>query len=243
MAKRQKENVSDPGSRIDWAGDFVHNLLAVNVFLLLFKGFAVGVMFSATTVPATVWCVQLGLRRGLGAAWTAAGAVAVAQAMWATLAAVTVWTLTQQNPQYTAGARVLSSMVFCYMAVKMLRTPRLEELPVLDSPGVTGWRLAVATMAVMLSMHMRYFGNVGFFLAAGVVRPTLPAVGPGLLVLGVGAGTLLWFVSVGALVAWLRAPAEWWVRAMGRLTRLAVMVYGALAIIVALPAVIRFVQR
>ena len=221
----------------------VHNLLAVNVFLLLFKGFAVGVVFSATTVPATVWCVQLGLRRGLGPAWTASVGVAVAQAMWATLAAVTAWTLAQQSPQYTAGARVLSSMVFCYMAVKMLRTPRLEQLPALDSPGVTGWRLAMATMAVMLSMHMRFFGIVGFFLAAGVVRPTLPAVGPGLLVLGVGMGTLLWFASAGALATWLRAPAEWWVQAMGRLTRLAVMVYGALAIIVAAPAVMRFVQR
>jgi putative LysE/RhtB family amino acid efflux pump len=217
----------------------------VNVFLLLFKGFAVGVVFSATTVPATVWCVQLGLRRGLGPALTASVGVAVAQAMWATLAAVTVWTLAQQNPQYTAGARVLSSMVFCYMAVKMLRTPRLEELPPLDLLGVSGWRLALATMAVMLSMHMRFFGNVGFFLAAGVVRPALPAVGPGLLVFGVGMGTLLWFGLVGALAVRLRerAPAEWWVRAMGRLTRLAVMVYGALAIIVALPAVIRLLQR
>ena len=224
---------------------FIHNLLAVNAFLLLFKGFAVGVAFSATTVPATVWCVQLGLRRGLGAAWAAAAAVAVGQAMWATLAAVTVWTLAQQNPQYTAGARVLSSMVFCYMAVKVLQTPQMEELPPLDSPGVTGWRLAMATMAVMLSMHMRFFGNVGFFLAAGVVGPTLPPTGPGLLVLGVGAGTLLWFGLVGALAARWRegAPAGWWVRAMGRLTRLAVVVYGTLAIIVAIQAFVGFIRH
>lgn len=224
---------------------FVHNLLAVNVFLLLFKGFAVGMVFSATTVAATVWCLHLGLRRGLVQAWTAAVGVAVAQALWAALAAVTVWMLAQQNPQYMAGARVLSAMVFWYMAVKMLRTPRLEQLPTMDSPGVTGWRLAATTMAVMLSMHMRFFGNVGFFLAAGVVQPRLAPTGAGLLVIGVGAGTLLWFGLVGALAAGLRthAPEEWWVQAVGRLTRMAVVVYGMLAIIVALPPVIQFMQR
>jgi threonine/homoserine/homoserine lactone efflux protein len=216
----------------------------VSIFLLL-KGFSVGLVFSVTTVAATVWCLQLGLRRGLGMAWTAAAGVAVGQGLWALLAGMTVWMLSRDSPQYVTGVRVFSAMVFVYMAGKSARTPALRELPPLETPAVGPARLAVATLAVMLSMPMRFFGHVGLFLAAGVAWPPLDGPGVGMLVAGVVAGTLLWFGLVGALATGLREkmPPEFWVQVVHRQTRLAVLVYAGLAVIVLVPAVLWWMRR
>ncbi len=201
------------------------------------KGLSIGLLFSATTVAATVWCLQLALRRNGSAAWAATGGLAAGHGWWALLAGATVWMLSW-TPQYIGAARVLSSLVFTYMAVKSLRTPPIIRWPQMAAANLPPLRLATATLAVMLSMPMRFFGHVGLFLAASVVRPRLM---PGFvwpLTLGVVAGTVLWFGLVSALAARWReqTPENWWMQAVQRQTRLATMAYALLAIIVLLPA-------
>jgi threonine/homoserine/homoserine lactone efflux protein len=216
----------------------------VNIFLL-FKGFSVGLVFSSTTVAATVWCIQLGRRRGIMAAMTAAGAVTLGQVLWAMLAVVTVGMLSWDAPQYVAAARAFCGTVFTYMAIKSVRSLKLKELPPLEGTMVGPMRLATATLAVMLSMPMRFFGLVGMLLAGRMTRRPMDETEAIFLVIGVGAGTLLWFGFVSALAGILRerVEAEFWVRAVWRQTRLATVVYAGLAVIVAAPTIWWWAQR
>jgi threonine/homoserine/homoserine lactone efflux protein len=216
----------------------------VNAFLL-FKGLSIGLIFSATTVAATVWCIQLGLQRGLGAAWTAAGAVVVGQVLWAILAVVTVGSLSWDAPQYMTGARAFCGVVFLYMAIKSARSARLAKLPPLVGAKVGPVRLAIATLAVMLSLPMRFFGLTGLMLAAWLTRRPMYPLDAAALLAGVGAGTLAWFGFVGAVAAHLRervAP-EFWTRLVWRQARLAGLVYAGLALIVTLPTLVWWARR
>jgi threonine/homoserine/homoserine lactone efflux protein len=213
--------------------------------LFLLKGFSGGLVFAVTTVAATVWCLQLGVGRGLAHAWLAAAAIAFGQFLWSALAAATVQMLALEAPMYIAQVRLFSAFVFAYIAVKMMRAAPLDKLPPLAEPALRPVRLAVVTLAVALSMPMRFFGYVGVFLAAGTAVPNFGTDRVWLLAAGAAAGAAAWYGFVGVIAVGLRARVSptFWGGLMRRQTRLGVFICCGLALIDLLPLWLHALER
>ncbi len=209
-----------------------------------FCGAIVGLVFSATTVAATVWCVQLAVWRGWGTAKAAVGAIAFGQLIWALLAAVAVGDLAEfyTHQWRYAGTlvswtRAFCSIIFIYMAFKTLNATPMAALTAPSGPVQRGWQLTKVTLAVTLSMPMRFFGYVGMFLTFGTMR-YFATPGPLLaMVLGVGVGSLLWFCVIAGVAAHVGnfGQGNWWPEIIRRQVRVSAIVYLALAVFALIP--------
>ncbi|MEM8549717.1 MAG: hypothetical protein AAGF10_02905 [Verrucomicrobiota bacterium] len=163
--------------------------------MLLFKGFVLGFIFSVTMVSGTVWCVQVTKRYGLPAGIAAALGITTAQAIWIVLA-VAFLTLLSYLPlqeAYNVTARLLASILFLYLSMKLYRAPKASSLTCPAKCGAPAV-LFRNTLAVSLGMPMQLLSYLAFGIAAGIVYHPLDLRTAGVVVIGAIAGTAVWWL-------------------------------------------------
>jgi threonine/homoserine/homoserine lactone efflux protein len=201
-------------------------------------GIVLGVVFSATTVPGAVWCVQITLHRGFFKGLLAGVSIACAQVILAALAAFIVFWMARFSSNYDWLFRVFSASVLAYLCTTVFGAARLRDL-CYDGPLRGGFEIFQNTFMTALTMPMRLPGYIALLIAMNLHLRQHDLAYSVVLGTGIGVGSLGWWGYFSMLAAAFghRVPEPISVRSMNKLRVLAGAVLAALVFIGIAPLV------
>ncbi len=201
-------------------------------------GFVLGFVFSVTMVSGAVWCVQMTISRGWLTGMAAGLGISLAQVIWSVLAALIVWWLARYSSGFDWLFRLGAAFVLGYMSLTIYQSPRFKTIQY-DGPLTGAFRVLWTTFGLALAMPMRLIGYSSLLIAVSLhlrERPTEYAV---LLALGVGLGSMAWWLYFTVLAALFgkRVPEEISVHSMNKLRFLGGTIFLILLFICTAPLV------
>lgn len=169
---------------------------------LLLRGILLGLAIAAPVGPIGMLCIQRGLSQGFAAALAGGAGTALADAVYAALGAAGLAALLASFEALAPWLRYGGCGFLVWLGVQTLRRPAAmpaDTTPgradLLRSFGIT-FTLTMANPATLLSF-------IALFAGLGL-QPEAPWQDGALLVGGVFAGSMAWWILLSALVAWLR---------------------------------------
>jgi threonine/homoserine/homoserine lactone efflux protein len=166
------------------------------------RGFILGFSIAAVLGPIGVLCVRRTLAGGFVVGFVSGLGAATADATYASLAAFSVSALAALLIDQQRWLQLVGGVFLICLGARTLRTaPASQAAVAVSLSGVLGTYLS--TLALTLANPMTVLSFVGIFaaLGLGVVGGTAAGV---LLVLGVFAGSAVWWLVLAGGVAALR---------------------------------------
>ena len=209
----------------------------MNPFFLIF-GVVLGLVFSVTTVSGAVWCVQISMGRGFYAGLAAGGAIALAQSFWAFLAALILFNCGWFGFRYDWLYRISAILILGSMALTVFQAQRIQTINY-TGPLERVYKIFTTTLGIAITMPMRLPGYLALFVSASLHYRPRGAGDALLLGVGVGAGSLVWWLGfvVLAVLFGRSVPEPVTLKSMNKLKILAGAVLLVLMLIGAAPLV------
>ena len=222
---------------------FCRNSLRVGVVMdipiVFFKGFAMGIILAVTVPPATIWLVQTGFRRSWFYSMMAGFGIASGNAFvtggvgYIMFLALPLW------PYLGLPARGLTLLILAYMGWKSFWAKKAESvaLPKEIPLPPNGWHIFQQSFYILVTMPMRipltfaYMIATAIFWRFGGVLNIFP------LMLGCLLGGLAW-TSFICLIGWAskgRVDEPIILKSLNKLHRFAAYVLGVLFLITLYP--------
>ncbi|WP_374632971.1 LysE family translocator [Ferrovibrio sp.] len=176
---------------------------------LLARGIVLGLAIAAPVGPIGMLCIQRGLSQGFAAALAGGAGTALADAVYAALGAAGLVALLASFEALAPWLRYGGCGLLIWLGVQTLRRPAALQAAI--APGAAD---LLRSFAITFTLTMVNPATLLSFLAlfAGLgLGPDAPWQDGALLVGGVFAGSLAWWVFLSTLVAWLRrgVSAAW----------------------------------
>ena len=201
--------------------------------VVLFKGFAMGVILAVTTPPGTLWMVQVGYRRGWAHAIWAGLGLAVGFAFLTLLVAYCLVLLFSFWAYIAIPVRVAALLILGYLGWKSFRAKKLKTLGLGDEVLLPkgGPQLMQQTAYILVTMPMRVPAVFGYMVATAVLYRLGGPLALPILTLGVLLGAMAWslFICLLGRVAAKLVEDRITLRSLNKLHKLAGGVYFVLA--------------
>ena len=207
--------------------------------LFLLFGGVLGFVFSVPLISGVVWCVQIAINRGWLAGLSAGLGIALAQTLWANLAAFLIFQLAPYSDRYNWAFRFLAAIILLSMSFRVFQIGKIESLAYKGSL-VDANAIFRRTFIIALAMPMRFLGYLALLVAMSLHLRVQPIVNGFLLAIGVGAGSFLWwlcFVTLAALFG-KRVPEPITIRSLNKLRFLGAAVLLGVMFIGTVPLVV-----
>lgn len=178
---------------------------------LLVRGMLLGLAIAAPVGPIGMLCIQRGLSQGFAAALAGGAGTALADALYAALGAAGLAALLASFEALAPWLRYGGCGFLLWLGVQTLRRP--ADLQAGAAPGKADLLRAFAiTFTLTMANPATLLSFIALFAGLGL-SPEAPWQDGALLVGGVFAGSLGWWIFLAALVAWLRRGlSEAWLR-------------------------------
>lgn len=191
--------------------DLVSERLSVwETLLMLGKGGLAGFIIAAPVGPVGVFCVQRTLIRGRLSGLAAGLGAAVADALYGCIAAFGLSLISRWLQEHEMAFRLVGSLFLCFMAWRMLRAfahPRPQHAPAPPAPaGRNDGLLAgfVSAFVLTATNPITIVAFLGIFAFFGIGSFGLSDEMAAWLVLGVFAGSSVWWLSLAGLAGAFR---------------------------------------
>ncbi len=194
------------------------------------RGFLIGLSIAATIGPMAVLCIRRTLAQGRLAGLATGLGVATADGCYGAMAGFGLAFISRFLLAQQVWLRLVGGLFLCYLGVKtMLAAPATRPA---SAGGATLGRAYLSALALTLTNPLTILSFAAIFAGLGAgVRAEGGYGATVLLVLGVFAGSALWWVILTGVVAALRARVtprglRWINRASGAV----ILVFGVLAL-------------
>ncbi len=197
----------------------------------------VGVVLSVTIVSASVWCVQITIKRGFYDGFAAGFAISLAQGFWSLVAAELIIFLARWSLYYDWLFRLAAAAILFQMGASVLRADRVKSIHY--SGSLSGMMPVFrATLARALTMPGRLTGYSALLISVSMQHLRRQEAIDGLF-LGFGAllGSFGWWLYLVLLAALFghRVSEPITLRSMNKLYRLAGLIFFALVFLCLAP--------
>jgi threonine/homoserine/homoserine lactone efflux protein len=201
---------------------------------LIAIGIAMGFAMGAPVGPANIMCLQRAIQHGFWAGITAGAGVVLGDTAMAAVAAFGITAVAQFIEGHTASLQVFGGLILVvigiYMAVKTTRPQAAGSVALAVAPNSFLGRFGapLTSFALTVTNPATLFVFLFMFSALGAISDTPDNyLGAALLVLSIAAGSVLWWVSISALVnIWRDRITDVWMKNINRLSGLALAVCG-----------------
>ncbi|HEX6957394.1 MAG TPA: LysE family translocator [Ferrovibrio sp.] len=199
--------------------------------LMLGKGGLAGFIIAAPVGPVGVLCVQRTLHRGRLSGLTAGLGAACADAFYGAIAAFGLSLVSRWLEQHELLFRGAGGLFLCFMAWRMLRAA-LHPMPqkLLAEPRNGLLSGFVSTFVLTATNPITIVAFLGVFAFFGVGAFGLTNAMAAWLVLGVFAGSSIWWLSLAGLAGAYRHrlgnDSMRWINGLSGLLMLAFGIYG-----------------
>lgn len=177
---------------------------------MLGKGGLAGFIIAAPVGPVGVFCVQRTLNRGRISGLAAGLGAACADAFYGTIAAFGLSLISRWLEAHETAFRLVGGLFLCFMGWRMLRAaslPKPEHVPVpLPKAGRNDGLIAgfASTFFLTATNPITIVAFLGIFAFFGIGSFGLSNTMAVWLVLGVFAGSSIWWLSLAALAGAFR---------------------------------------
>lgn len=172
--------------------------------LLGLKGMLIGFAIAAPVGPIGLLCIQRTLTRGRWSGVLSGLGAASADALYGCIAGFGLTSLAGWLLAWQTALQILGGLFLLYLGWRTWRTPPVAE-PALAQPtraGLAGDYLS--TLALTATNPVTILAFLGIFAGLGLAAEGRDFASAGLLVLGVFAGSLLWWLLLAGGVGLLR---------------------------------------
>ncbi len=193
--------------------------------LLFLRGVVIGFALAAPVGPVGILCIRRALADGRYAAFIAGLGAACADTFYGAVAGLGITVISAFLVSHATALRLVGGLFLVVLGGRTWRTPpRFDPQPV-SGPGLA--RDFLSTFLITLSNPATILASMGVFAAMGVMGNG-PAAPSRLLILGVFAGSSLWWLVLSGIASGLRA--KFTPGALARLNHIsgaALMLFGA----------------
>ncbi|MBI5162402.1 MAG: LysE family transporter [Magnetospirillum sp.] len=197
---------------------------------LFLRGVAIGFAIAAPIGPVGILCIRKALADGRSAAFVAGLGAAAADTVFGAVVGLGLGAVPELIAEHAPLLRLVGGVFLLALGVKTWAAAAFDiELP--DGKGPGPWRDFVSTFAITITNPATILGVMGVFAALGAAaRPTRLAEA-WVLVVGVFAGSTLWWLVLSSLASAIRSrftPAH--MRRFNHVSGAALMVFGVAAL-------------
>jgi threonine/homoserine/homoserine lactone efflux protein len=196
------------------------------------RGVIIGLSVAAPVGPMAILCMRRTLAQGRLAGFVSGLGIATADACYGAIAAFGLTSVANVLVDQSSWIRILGGAFLVYLGIKTVRAQPLEGAAD-DSPRrpADGLLAFGSTLGLTLTNPTTILSFVAIFAGFGVAGRGHETTSAAALVIGVFAGSALWWLiltgGTGLLRGWLTVPRLTWInRASGAV----IGVFGALAV-------------
>ena len=195
------------------------------------RGIAIGFAIAAPIGPVGVFCINKAMADGRAAALIAGLGAALADTIFGAVVGLGLGTVSLFLSQHQLALKLVGGLFMVVLGIKTWASAfgASVDLPKLRGPAM--WRDFAATFLITITNPATILGVMGVFAALGTsAKPAGPAES-WLLVLGVFAGSTLWWLVLSSLASAARSrftPER--MRLFNHLSGALLMVFGLLAL-------------
>lgn len=195
------------------------------------RGVAIGFAIAAPIGPVGVFCINKAMADGRAAAIVAGLGAALADTIFGAVVGLGLGTVSLFLSQHQLVLKLVGGV---FMAVLGLKTWLAAFAPAVSMPSVRGpamWRDFAATFLITITNPATILGVMGVFAALGTSAKPAGVAESWLLVLGVFAGSTLWWLVLSTLASAARSrftPER--MRLFNHLSGALLMIFGAAAL-------------
>ena len=195
------------------------------------RGIAIGFAIAAPIGPVGVFCINKAMADGRAAAIVAGLGAALADTIFGAVVGLGLGTVSLFLSQHQLVLKLAGGL---FMAALGLKTWLAAFAPAVCMPSVRGpamWRDFAATFLITITNPATILGVMGVFAALGTSAKPAGVAESWLLVLGVFAGSTLWWLVLSTLASAARSrftPER--MRLFNHLSGALLMVFGAAAL-------------
>lgn len=172
--------------------------------LFWFKGMLLGFAIAAPVGPIGLLCIQRTLARGCWAGILSGLGAASADAVYGCVAGFGLAALANLLLAWQTELRLVGGFFLLYLSWQTWRTSPAAGQAHVDAARAGLLGDYFSTLALTLTNPVTILAFLGIFTGLGLAEEGRDFVAAGALVLGVFAGSLLWWLVLAGGVGWLR---------------------------------------
>jgi threonine/homoserine/homoserine lactone efflux protein len=195
----------------------------------LLKGLVLGFSIAAPVGPIGVLCIRRTLAEGRAAGFVSGLGAATADAIYGSIAAFGLTLISGFLTSQEFALRLVGGAFLCYLGVKTLLAQPAERAATAQGTGLLG--SYASTFFLTLTNPMTIFSFIAVFAGLGFVSGNSDFLSAALLVLGVFAGSAIWWLALSGGVSFFRARFD--LRALrwvNWISGIIITTFGALAL-------------
>ena len=171
---------------------------------LLPKGVLIGLSVAAPVGPLGVLCIRRTLAYGRLAGFVSGLGVASADAVYGSIAAFGLTSVSTLLVGLQDWVRVIGGLFLCWIGWRTLRSVAASVDAGADGAPVPPWRAYLSTFGLTLTNPMTILSFTAIFAGLGLAAAERSAGAATQLVLGVFAGSTLWWLFLSGAMGFLR---------------------------------------
>ncbi|RIX49989.1 LysE family translocator [Paenibacillus nanensis] len=169
--------------------------------MLFLKGMLLDLSIAAPVGPIGLWCMRQTLRYGKRYGFVSGLGAAAADAAYGLTAALGLSIVTQFLLRHSAWIQLTGAMFIIYLAYKTLKSPVQTDCSDGPAKHASLPQAFLTTFFLTLTNPMTILSFIAIFAGMGA---GWAGQSPLLLVVGVFAGSAVWWLLLAYLVGWLR---------------------------------------
>ncbi|MEI8320727.1 MAG: LysE family transporter [Alphaproteobacteria bacterium] len=168
----------------------------LNAFLI--KGFLVGFFVAAPPGPVAIFCIRQTMAYGLISGLAAGLGTTLADAFYSWVAAMGSNAINSWMKSYDIYFYIVGGLFLVYLGAKIFTSPLLDKSkPPKEKKAIHSF---VSTLFLTIASPMTTFLFLGMFVTFGVFETALSGNQIGNLVIGVSAGSMIWWTVLAFFV-------------------------------------------
>jgi threonine/homoserine/homoserine lactone efflux protein len=197
---------------------------------LLLRGLLIGFSIAAPVGPIGVLCIRRTLDGGFLAGLASGLGAASADAIYGSLAGFGLTTISQALIQHQTWLRLFGGLFLCYLGVRSwMRAPVAPEA---EAQPLSRLGAYLSTFLLTLTNPVTILAFAAIFAGLGLAGSAAGYVAAVSLVLGVFAGSSLWWLTLSGVVGIVRARlTSRWLRLVNRVSGAIIAGFGVAALI------------
>ena len=196
---------------------------------LFVRGLVIGLSIAAVVGPMCILCIQRTVSRGQLYGLVSGMGIATADAVYGSIAAFGLTIITSFLVSQQGWIRLIGGLFLVYLGLKAIFTRPAERAAVAKANGFLG--AYVSTFLLTLTNPMTILSFAAIFAGIGVGGTGKSYISASMVVLGVFAGSALWWCVLTGSVSLLRGKfTPQWLQWINRFSGIILALFGAFAL-------------
>jgi threonine/homoserine/homoserine lactone efflux protein len=193
------------------------------------RGLLIGLSIAATVGPMFVLCIQRTLQKGQFYGFVSGLGIATADGVYGSIAAFGLTLISNFLVSEQTWIRLIGGLFLIYLGIKTVIARPAERAATAKANGYFG--AYASTFLLTLTNPLTILSFAAIFAGIGVGGANKSIISATIVVLGVFAGSTLWWIILTSTISLLRSKfTPQWLQWINRVSGAVITLFGAIAL-------------